>query len=539
MLAREINPQNKPNATFIEKVLLIILIAMLVALVLLQSNPLASYSSRDGSLFAYAGHIILEGKLLYINVWDNKPPGIYYLNAFALWLGKDTRWGIWVVEFVFLFGAVWFGYRSMKTIWNPLAAIFATALWLWGLNTPLNGGNFTEEYSLLFNFLAIYTFTKSIQKPGRIIYDLVIGVCLGLSFVFRANNIGIEASILLVWVVILFTEKKILLLLQKLVMIFFGFVVVLELVSVYFLLHGTFNAMFFASITYNFFYAGKVGSNFWQSNIVNGFNAIGLAAWIALLGYLIILQRMIKGLMTKRLDEITLLLFIGWPIEIILSGLSGRGYNHYFISWLPIVALLCGIVFSFLFSRTFKTWIENVILKRMGLVFLTFILATLIIFWKDWVVYKQSFYTVLFNRGGGIEVVDPITQYVRKNTAPQDTIFIWGGEAGLNFTAKRDSPTAYVTYPLFANSPLLSHLDDGFLTDIMAHPPRLIIDDYTSTLPDIPSIATELQTKQKETEVIYPYWSVDNLDQVLTYLSDHYHFIKRIDTYNIFELNNH
>ena len=530
MLVPEKILQNRSIATFAEKILIIVFITMLVALVLVQANPLTNYPTRDGGIFAYVGHIIREGKLLYIDVWDNKPPGIFYLNAFALWLGRDTGWGIWTVEFVFLFGAAWIGYRSMKTLWNPLAALMATALWLWALHKPLSGGNYTEEYSLLFNFLAIFAFTKSVQSPRKVIYDLSIGISLALSFLFRANNIGIPVSIILVWVVILITSKKFSLLFQKMSMVCIGALIVLALACLPFLLNGTFNAMFEASILYNFFYIGKVGSNFWQLNIVRGFSELGMPAWIALLGYLIILQRIIKGLMSKRLDEITLLLFIGWPIEIILSGAAGRGYGHYFISWLPIVALLCGWAFSFALGTTFLAWMDTVILKRMGFVLLAFVLTLTILFWKDWVVYKQSFYTVLFDRGGGIEAVDPVAQYVHNNTDPLDTVFIWGGQAGINVMAKRDSPTAYFTYPLFANSPILPKLDGGFLRDIMAHPPKLIVDAYIDASNDVLSIDAEVRSKQIEMGGMYPHWSVDNLDQVLDYISRHYHLVTRFIT---------
>ena len=531
--------QNKSIGAFAEKMLIIIFIAMLVALVLLQANPLTTYPTRDGGIFAYVGHIIREGKLLYIDAWDNKPPGIFYLNAFALWLGRDTRWGIWVLEFIFLFGAAWFGYRAMQSLWNPLAAALATALWLWALHKPLSGGNYTEEYSLLFNFLAIFAFTKSIQKPRRAIYDLAIGFSLALSFYFRANNIGIPVSIILAWLGILIAGKKFSLLFQKMGMVFIGASVVLILACLPFLLNGTFNAMFEASILYNFFYLGQAGSNFWQLNLLRGFSELGVAAWIALAGYLVILQRIIKGIMLKRLDDITLFLFIAWPMEILLSGLAGRGYAHYFISWLPVVALLSGSAFSFVLGLAFKPLMNAVILKKMGFVLLAFILALTILFWKDWAVYKRSFYTLLFDRGAGIEAVNPIAQYVHNNTGSNDTVFSWGGQAGINLMAKRDSPTAYFTYPLFANSPVLPILDAGFLRDIMAHPPKLIIDAYIDVPNDVLSLDPQVRSKQLAMGAMHPYWSVDNLDQVLVYFSQHYHFIAKVYNYDVYELNAH
>jgi hypothetical protein len=151
----------------IENLLLTLFISILVLLVLAQANPLINLPSRDGGIYAYIGHIILEGKLPYVDAWESKTPGIFYLNAFALWFGKGTQWGIWLVEFVFLFISAWVGYGLMRKLWQPGAAIFGTLVWLFGLNQVLSGGNFTEEYPLLFNFLASFFFWKGFRSQKK------------------------------------------------------------------------------------------------------------------------------------------------------------------------------------------------------------------------------------------------------------------------------------------------------------------------------------------------------------------------------------
>lgn len=526
---------NKNIKLVSEKVIIIFFLAILVALTLVQANPITTYPSRDGGAFNYIGRLILEGKLPYVDVWDSKPPGIFYLNAFALWLGRNTRWGIWLVEFVFLFGAACVGYKLMKTLWQPGAAIIGTIIWLWGLNGVLSGGNFTEEYPLLFNFLAIYAFWNSIQKPKKVIYDLAIGFTLALSFLFRANNIGIQVSIILTWLVVLIASKKFLLLFQKLSMICIGTLVVLAVICVYFLLNGTLIAMFEASIVYNFYYGGREGLHLWRSSIVRGFSDLDGTAWVALIGYIIVAWRMVKGIMVRHLEEMTLFLFIGWPIEMILSGVSGRGYGHYFISWLPIVSLLSGLAFSFALIKIFKSWIGELFCKRTGIVLWMLIIALMMIFWKDWVVYKDSFYKVVFDRGSGIEAVHPVAQYIHENTDSHDTVLIWGGQAGLNFMADRDSPTAYIFYPGYTTSPIASKAEEIFLYDITTRPPVLIVDAYIDAPDDILSLdpgTRQAQIAAGKGQTFHP----DNLDRVFEFVESHYELETGIANYAVYRL---
>ena len=70
------------------KLILPVALALFVLLVLDAANPVTNLPTRDGGTYLYAGRLILRGELPYINIWDNKPPAIYYINALGLWLGR-------------------------------------------------------------------------------------------------------------------------------------------------------------------------------------------------------------------------------------------------------------------------------------------------------------------------------------------------------------------------------------------------------------------------------------------------------------------
>src|SRR6187399_2457518 len=98
--------------------LLLIAIAFLTLAVLAQANPGTELPTRDYGIFVYIGEQITHGKLPYRDMWDNKPPGIFYLNAVALWIGRGSRWGIWLVEFISLFGATLLSFNFIKKLWG-------------------------------------------------------------------------------------------------------------------------------------------------------------------------------------------------------------------------------------------------------------------------------------------------------------------------------------------------------------------------------------------------------------------------------------
>ena len=179
-----------------EKILAAVSLTILVWVMLLpNANPYFYTPNRDNGFYLYTGQVILKGGILYKNVWEERPPAMIYLNALGLWIGQNSRWGVWLVQLIFLSLAAWIGYGLMKRLWQRGAAIFGSLVWLWGVSHVMVTGNLIEEYPILFGFLSLLFFVLSFKVPKRRIYDLLIGVAAALSFLFRANTTGVQISI--------------------------------------------------------------------------------------------------------------------------------------------------------------------------------------------------------------------------------------------------------------------------------------------------------------------------------------------------------
>lgn len=513
-------------------VLQIAFIGLSVAIVYAQANPFYHSPNRDGGLFMYMGDQILKGKLLYVDIWDNKGPLIFYINALGFFLGRGLRWGIWGVEFISVFFAALFGFKLMKKLWGLFPAIVGTWFWLSGLNELIRGGNFTEDYSMLFNFAAIYVFWVFLQNKERWQYPFIIGITLSFSFFLRANNIGVQLSIILVIIISAILDRSFKQSLKNLLWIGLGSLSVFVLVGLYFQSLGTLEEMVVAGYTYNFFYSsGGTTLDGLPHSFTRGLNLLNYIAVIALLGYIVSLEKLPESIRSNTNTPSTwyLLLIVGWPIEIVFSGLSGRNYPHYYICWLPFIALLSGLIAYTLFPKISER------LNKKPLITL-FAVIVLIAFTNLSLLnqYKTAFTRLLTNREAGVEFVHPVAKYIRENTDPDETVLVWGFQPFINLMAHRESSTGVLSYPVLIESPYSDELNSRFYQELIEKKPVLIIDMVNpdnDTIPHIDPIRREEQA-QRLRRFIPP----SNLDQVFDYIHNHYHIETKINDVDIYRL---
>src|SRR5678809_253 len=81
---------------------------------LFPSNPAnMTLPSRDSGVFLYVGWRLLSGDIPYREVWDHKPPLIYFVDALGLTLTPHSLWGVWFLQFIFIFFTLFFIYKLL------------------------------------------------------------------------------------------------------------------------------------------------------------------------------------------------------------------------------------------------------------------------------------------------------------------------------------------------------------------------------------------------------------------------------------------
>jgi hypothetical protein len=498
------------------------------------SNPLFSYPGRDGGTFLYIGSLILKGKFPYLDVWENKGPLVFYINAFGLFLANGSRWGVWLLEFLFLFFAAYIGYSLIKSLMGSLPALIGTFVWVTAAAMVLQGGNFSEEYSLLFSFAAMLFYLKGLERPDSKSYGLLIGISLGANILLRPNNISVQVAIMGAYFILALIFKDWRLFIQGSILIALGGILVVAPVILYFALHGALIEMINVVLVFNYQYSSGGGLFRILAGLVSASSSIGLMLVLCgLIGYsLSLLQIFRKEVITTSLAKFMLIVVIGWPMEAVLSSLSGRNYPHYFLGWAPYLGLSCAYVIYILLRR-FAYHTEQSIVVWI-LVLITLALAAKFNVWKD---YGSVLVRAWALPGSELEYRDPVASYIKENTSPQDKVFVWGFRPVINFMSDRESPVSFLPYPLIhVNTSLGQHWADQFYTQFTTHPPTLVINMIEPAdrerIPDIdPEVRKQYKIKWKEVVLAH------NYKELLEFIHQNYIRVAVIETTDIYRLN--
>src|SRR5512145_2493400 len=70
--------------------------------------------SRDSGVFLYVAWRFLNGDIPYRDVWDHKPPLIYFVDALGVTLTPHSLWGVWFLEFIFIFFTLFLIYKLLN-----------------------------------------------------------------------------------------------------------------------------------------------------------------------------------------------------------------------------------------------------------------------------------------------------------------------------------------------------------------------------------------------------------------------------------------
>lgn len=472
-------------------------------IVLIPPSPLITpLTTRDSGVFLYIGWRILNGDLPYRDVWDHKPPIIFYINALGLFITDKSRWGVWGLEFVSLFLAAFIGFQLIKKLFGIYSAVLSTLLWLITLALIIEGGNFTTEYTLLPQFAALYLIydANKLNRPYSRLF--LIGLIGGVAFFTKQTTIGIWVAILLYlinnrlkpghkqWI-------------KEVLIIASGFLIISAGWVIFFSLQGTLLQFISAAFLYNFAYSLSSTDliNRLQPILTSGelLTQTGLLQF-SMIGYVIVLTMTYTN--KNIFHDWSPLLFIGLidvPIELILISVSGRTYLHYFITLLPTLSVFTGLTFWVIFSQL-SIWDVKPIVKTL------FVIGIIVVTtWASFNKYTNQIFTYSEKTGR-----NNIIRYIRSASEPDDYVLLWGAESAFNFYTKRKSPTRFVyQYPLYNKDYTSEQIILEFLDGVIQNHPKIIID-----------------TKNSETPMYkFPIYT-EAIKGRIAYLQSHYHIVK-------------
>ena len=458
------------------------------------------YPSHDYAIFSYFGQQILRGKMPYTDLWDHKPPVIFYLNAIGLKIANGSLAGIWVIEFLmFYLGTVIF-FRLLKKFfprWVSLSVLFFGTLHYVRL---FDFGNYTEEISLFFSICALGLYFSRIKSRFPNLSGFLIGLLCGLAFTSKQNTIGCWIALFIVDFLQQYRSGKDIKHFFKFwVLAGCGFILVNVCWIIYFAANNALSAYWDVAFRFNFTYSEK-SSDSRLACAVTTLTFLPSISPYLLCGFLcfpLIFIRFIRNKQTllAKNHVLTLWAMIDLPIELFFAGLSGMNYQHYFILCiLPIVILLSEMINYLSVRLSHHTKLYQFCTITILLIFS----LPLTQFFQDNYMHRMpSSYT-------------KTRDYLLVNTVPDRSILVWGSRSAIYVMSERYAPTAY-----FNERPLYLFPDDiqtaqwdEFLSDLIKDPPQVIVYTHDTALPFITQADSEcvLPDGEEYTKAVYNYF---------------------------------
>ena len=446
--------------------------------------------SRDSGVFLYMGWRLLNGEIPYRDVWDHKPPLIYFVDALGLSLTPDSLWGIWILQVIFIFFTLLLLYRLLDREFGIYAALAGAVILTSGLLTILEKGNVTEGYALVFQALCFWLFIHAWKKDFPIQASLWIGLIGGLAFNLKQTTIGIWVTYGLFLLALRLIQRRSPL--KDVLSLLAGWLIPSLVFVIYFASQNALFDFWEQAYLYNFVYIGKhegirrlipvfiKGFAYLRNGWVLYFAIIG---WLAGLAYLWFKRRSLR-----EIHLLILIALVNLPVEVLLITISGRSILHYYLTPLPVIAILSGVLVytaPFLVGKTIPGSFKGIQKSLPGMVLLLVLLGQ----------YGQIQYYPEYVRVLRDNDYAPVIDYVSKNTNEDDKVLLIGAESVVNFLTRREAPTRYVyQYPLalLGRRPMF----EEYFNQILGDQPALIIDTRGRTRID-EKLYTPLQKRSQ------------------------------------------
>ena len=230
-------------------------LALACVLLIVRLPSLVQPMGADQGLYAYVGERILAGELPYRDAWDQKPPAIHY--TYAVMRAVSSNQGVVpladlavaaiVAALLYVLGGTLVGRATGQIAALLFLLLSDPSFWRWG-GVAVRAQCETFIAALVTSALLVLVKSRSDSRSSGY---LAAGVLLGAAFAFKYNAVVYTAAAM----VALWSWKK--LTLRAATLMAAGFLIVPGCLLAVFVLSGTAQDLYDATIAYNVRYSGE------------------------------------------------------------------------------------------------------------------------------------------------------------------------------------------------------------------------------------------------------------------------------------------
>ena len=388
----------------------------------------------DSWLFAYYADQMLHGQLLYADAWDNKPPGIFWLNALGLLIGGGSYGGVIALCALGSCVTLWLFFTTARKWFGFVPAAVGVILASLYLSHQMyrGGSNRPETFVVLFDLAAVYFYQCALDDPRRRPW-LLAGAMAGISLVFKQTGVAafvaITTHLLILWIV---GRRSSGASLRALMLVVLGYVAVLLLAIILLMFTGDLRWAWDAVVLFVFRYGdARPGllPDLRLFGVTDHVHVLALPMILAVGGAAFELLRLGEagrrglGEWLRSEDTSVLILLLGWFLVAAFLVFTGPNTAYHYVPTALTPLLL-------LATRTIEV---NVHQRRVHTRLPPYALRYVAIAWSAYMLFtplQHQLYQLNMGVYMHLEQSDPygdqgVVEYIRDHTEPDDRIFLW------------------------------------------------------------------------------------------------------------------
>lgn len=213
-----------------------------VLLVCSTCSPLYAFHTWDDSnCFMTVGKNVLNGKIIYRDLYEQKGAVLYFIHTIASLVSKKSFLCIWLYEILSLSFFCLFSYKILKLFVAERICLFIPVLMavLFSSKNFVQGDS-AEEFCLLFLIIPFYFSIKNIQTESLFSKKelFITGLCAGTVLWIKYTLCGFFFGWAIVPVAWYIKQKKIKEIIESVIFIFGGVIAISLLPLSYFAING-------------------------------------------------------------------------------------------------------------------------------------------------------------------------------------------------------------------------------------------------------------------------------------------------------------
>ena len=442
----------------------ILLSFVIFGLILRLPSLFEPYWNSDEGVYLAVGQAIRRGFLVYKDIYDNKPPLLHLLAAVST---EQIHFRILAGVAVLL--SLVFFFKICQKILPKNGIPVVLILYLLLTNLPLLEGNTgnAEMFFQLTSLIGVYLLVRGSTSSATA--KIFLGLSFGVGFLFKFHAV-FDLFPLVVYQFFFYPEKPSINIFRRfydILPVLVGFLIPFSISLVYYYLLGTQGFYLDAAFWGNLDYATRWGSS--PISFLEKLSPSALSGRVIILVVVVLVLLYFKN----KISKTEALVFLWFSFSLFAVLLSGRPYPHYIYQLVPSLCLVIYFLFkSEIFSRLLSGFL-------LGFLFISIIKFNFYVY--PVIGYYRNFYLFVTNQRSLDDYINhfnwndsrniEIANFIKKNTSPDDKIYLAGDQPVIYALADRRPAGSYLyQYQVFDFGKT-----DVLLAQFSSKPPKMVV----------------------------------------------------------------